>query len=59
MTSSSINLYNTAYDKFMFLKKLNLYPVIEFFRLAGNLYGPHKYNNDGINVSDDDDNGII
>jgi len=44
--------------KFMFLKKcrlLNLDPVIEFFRLAGNLYNPHKYNND---VSDDDDTDI-
>jgi hypothetical protein len=51
------HFYGGYMAKFMFLEKcrlLNLDPVIEFFRLVGNLYNPHKYNNDGIDVSDDD-----
>jgi len=48
--------------KFMFLKKCRLLildTVIEFFRLTGNFYNPHKYKNDAIDVSDDDDIDII
>lgn len=50
--------------KFIFFKKcriLNLDPIIEFFRLAGNLYDPNKYNNNRFDrdVSDDDDTDII
>ncbi|CAI6358292.1 unnamed protein product [Macrosiphum euphorbiae] len=56
------HFYGGYMAEFMFLKKcriLNLDPIIEFFRLAGNLYDPNKYNNDGLDVSEDDDTDII
>lgn len=37
----------------MFLKKcriLELDPAVEFFYLAGKLYNPHKYENNGLKV---------
>jgi hypothetical protein len=51
------HFYGGYMAKFMFLKKchiLNLDPVVEFFRLAGKLYEPQKYDNDGLDVSDDE-----
>ncbi|KAF0753353.1 DDE Tnp IS1595 domain-containing protein [Aphis craccivora] len=58
------HFYGGYMAKFIFFNKcriLNLDPIIEFFRLAGNLYDPNKYNNNRFDrdVSDDDDTDII